>query len=165
MEQKRRTITTRSPRKKRENKKKFWTIAGVVLGLVIVFFVSYKIAFGLISAGNNPNLPEKVASSSTEEDIANMSREDLEESYTKLKKQLEDKEEEIEMLKERLDEYESSTSTPAPEETTSPTASPEEDDQPASTPKPTAPPAATAAPSGGLMSPEELQSMAGGSGE
>ena len=171
MEQKRRTITTHTSQRRRENKKKMWTIIGVVLGLALVFFVSYKIAFGLITAGENNSKPETAISSSTEEDIANMSREDLEDSYMKLKKQLEEKDEEIEMLKKRLDDKETddtpaATETPsetqAPTETAKPTAPPAATKAPETPPSAEqAPPAATQAPSGGLMSPEQLQQQAG----
>ena len=158
MEQKRRTIKAHSSQKKRESTKKVWTIIGVILGLALVFFVSYKIAFGLITAGEHPEIPETNVSSSTEEDIANMSREDLEDSYIKLKKQLEEKDEEIEMLKKRLEDNEDAANDDA-EETPEPTEKPSEE-KTESTSKPTAPPAATAAPSEGLMSPEQLESAA-----
>ncbi len=177
MEQRRRTIQSGKSQKRRNNSKKTLTIIGVILGLALVFFVSYKIAYGLISTGENKEKPETAISSSTEEDIANMSREDLEESYVKLKKQLEEKEEEIEMLKERL-EGDTPSETVKPSETTeSRDDEPEENDEPQSTPKPTAPPAATPkptqapmqeeppaateAPDGGLMSPEDLANLTG----
>ena len=173
MEQRRRTITTGKSRRKRNNSKKIMTIIGIILGLSLVFFVSYKIAYGLIAPGENGEKPETAISESTEEDIANMSREDLEESYLKLKKQLEEKEEEIEMLKERL-EGDEPQKTEEPQSTEKPSS---DDDEPQSTAKPTAPPAATpkptqapmqeeppaatAAPDGGLMSPEDLANLTG----
>ena len=176
MEQKRRTITTEKTRKRKNNSGKTLTIIGVILGLALVFFVSYKIAYGFISGGESKETPETAISSSTEEDIANMSREDLEESYLKLKKQLEEKEEEIEMLKERL-EGDEPKETEAPKSTPEPSDDDDDDDEPQSTPKPTAPPAATPkptqapmqseppaateAPEGGLMSPEDLANLTG----
>lgn len=174
MEQRRRTIQAGKPQKRRNDSKKTLTVIGVVLGLALVFFVSYKIAYGLISTGENKEKPETAISSSTEEDIANMSREDLEENYLKLKKQLEEKEEEIEMLKERLEgdkpsetEKPSDTSDDEPEENDEPQSTPKPTAPPAATPKPTQapmqeePPAATAAPDGGLMSPEDLANLTG----
>ena len=97
MEQKRRTIN--SGRKKGSDAKKIWTVIAIILGLALIFYVSFKLSYGLFSPGND----EAETTQSTEEDIANMSREELENKYTELKKTLEDKEKEIEMLKERLE--------------------------------------------------------------
>lgn len=170
MEPTRRTITTQKSQKKRENTKKVLMITGIVLGLALIFFVSFKISYGLMS-DDTAKKADTAASSSTEEDIANMSREDLEANYIKLKKQLEEKDAEIKMLKERLGEHEEPSETPAPSATTAPTEeSDDDDDEPDPTPKPTAPPAATPAPqqtppsatnapSGELMSPDELANL------
>jgi len=86
MEQKRRTMSTTGARKKKG--KKVWKVLGVIVALGLIFFLSYKISYGLLSDGSNPSTD---ATQSTEEDIASMTREELEKSYKDAKKQLEEK--------------------------------------------------------------------------
>ena len=173
----------RSANKKRKNKKTL-TALGIVLGLALLFYVSYKVSYGLFSSGNGN---KNEVTQSTEEDIASMSREDLEKKYKELKKQLEEKEEEIKMLDERQKnggdtavtpppatpqptaEISESDNADAPRQTQSPvqTSAPKSTQTPApkatQTPAP-APPPPTEAPKN-LMTPEELANMAGATGQ
>ncbi len=188
MEQRRRTMRTTN--KKRKNKK-IWTAIGIILGLALLFFVSYKISYGLFSSGSDN---KNEITQSTEEDIASMSREELEKKYKELKKQLEEKEEEIKMLDERQKNGGDTNVTPAPltpeptssvsdtSDSSSPsqqTASPSQTSAPKATQAPEpqqtqapvhtqtpapAPPAPTEAPKN-LMTPEDLANMAGASGQ
>ena len=173
----------RSANRKRKNKKTL-TVLGIILGLAMLFYVSYKVSYGLFSSGNG-NKNEVMQS--TEEDIASMSRENLEKKYKELKKQLEEKEEEIKMLDERQKNIGDTAATPPPVTPQPATESGENDntDSPRQTqtpsqksaPKPaeTSAPKATQTPAPALpapteapknlMTPEELANMAGASGQ
>lgn len=94
MEQKRRTIHTGT--KKRKGRKTV-LIIGIIIALALIFWASYKISYGLFSSEKPDD-----AIVGTEEDISNLSREDLEAKYLELEKSLKDKEAEIEMLEEKL---------------------------------------------------------------
>ncbi|MBQ7718129.1 MAG: hypothetical protein IJT38_02380 [Clostridia bacterium] len=96
MEQKRRTITYR----KKSGAKKVWTVIGIILGLALIFYVSYRLSYGLFSSGENKD----ETTQSTQEDIANMPREELEKKYMELQEKLEEKDKEIEMLTDRLED-------------------------------------------------------------
>ena len=186
MEQKRRTMSTTGARKKKG--KKVWKVLGVIVALGLIFFLSYKISYGLLSDGSNPSTD---ATQSTEEDIASMTREELEKSYKDAKKQLEEKDAEIEMLKEKVSKGDSTTATPSessktsetskPAESSKPseTTKPQETKKPAETPKSTpshttapstgnstsqTPPPPTKAPSDQLMTPDDLANLPGASG-
>ena len=186
MEQKRRTMSTTGARKKKG--KKVWKVLGVIVALGLIFFLSYKISYGLLSDGSNPSTD---ATQSTEEDIASMTREELEKSYKDAKKQLEEKDAEIEMLKEKVSKGDSTTATPSesfkPSETSKPaesskpseTTKPQETKKTTETPKSTSshttapstgnstsqtPPPATKAPSDQLMTPDDLANLPGASG-
>ena len=186
MEQKRRTMSTTGARKKKG--KKVWKVLGVIVALGLIFFLSYKISYGLLSDGSNPSTD---ATQSTEEDIASMTREELEKSYKDAKKQLEEKDAEIEMLKEKVSKGDSTTATPSESSKTSETSKPAESSKPSETTKPqetkkttetpkstpshtTAPSTgnstpqtpspATKAPSDQLMTPDDLANLPGASG-
>ena len=95
MEQKRRKIST----SRKKGAKRIWPIIWIILGLALIFYVSFRLSYGFFSSGNeNSEITE-----STHEDIANMSREELESKYIELQEKLEEKDKEIEMLKERLE--------------------------------------------------------------
>ena len=186
MEQKRRTMSTTGAREKKG--KKVWKVLGVIVALGLIFFLSYKISYGLLSDGSNPSTD---ATQSTEEDIASMTREELEKSYKDAKKQLEEKDAEIEMLKEKVSKGDSTTATPSesskpsetskpaesskPSETTKPQETKKTTETPKSTPShttapstgnstPQTPPPATKAPSDQLMTPDDLANLPGASG-
>lgn len=186
MEQKRRTMSTTGARKKKG--KKVWKVLGVIVALGLIFFLSYKISYGLLSDGSNPSTD---ATQSTEEDIASMTREELEKSYKDAKKQLEEKDAEIEMLKEKVSKGDSTTATPSESSKTSETSKPAESSKPSETTKPQetkkttetpkstpshttapstgnstsqTPPPATKAPSDQLMTPDDLANLPGASG-
>ena len=178
MEQKRRTIKASGRASRRKgDKTKLFTVIGIVAGLILVFVLSYNISYGLLTSNDEKKSQEAEPSKSTEADIANMSREDLEKEYEKLKKQLEEKDDTIKKLNERIEEMENgdekdeAASTPTPSDDDAN----EESNKPAKTPEPTPPPAATPTPEentqqntpppadefdgGGLMSPEDLANL------
>lgn len=99
MEQKRRTI---SNRRKSRDAKKVWTIIGIILGLALIFYVSFRLSYGLFSSGSDKD----EITQSTQDDIKSMSREELEKKYMELEKKLEEKDKEIDVLTERLENEE-----------------------------------------------------------
>lgn len=185
MEQKRRTMNAAGTRKKKG--KKVWKVLGIIVALGLIFFLSYKISYGLLSDGSKPSTN---ATQSTEEDIASMTREELEKSYKDAKKQLEEKDAEIEMLKEKISKGDSASTpsesvkpseSPKPSESAKPSESPktQETKKPTEAPKqtpahttapstgnsaPATPPPATKAPSDQLMTPDDLANLPGASG-
>lgn len=181
MEQKRRTIRTNS---KKVKGKKIGMIIAIILGLAIIFWVSFKISYGFFST-ETPIPNDKVLT--TEEEISGMPRKDLEEKYLKLKDALKDKEAELEMLEKKLNDTtkmtedvkdnnnkdtqdkETPTKTPPPEtKPTTPSAPPTtENNTPqtngngsSSEVTPNAPPPATSIPDDKLISPEDLEKAA-----
>ena len=179
MEQKRRTI---SSNRKRGSAKKFWTVVGIILGLALIFYVSYRLSYGLFSSDNDG----AETTQSTQEDIANMSREELENKYMELQDKLAEKDKEIDMLTERLEkgndskpetdskpedkneesiiDSEPQTKPDTSSESSRPSQSAEQHSQTApstpSTPEAnTPPPAAPFEPSSELISPEDLAAM------
>lgn len=106
MEQRRRTINS-SSRTTRNSSKKVGRIIALILGLAIIFTVAFTLSSWFLNRDNDTETTQ-----STQEDIANMSREELENKYTELKKALEEKEKEIDMLKERLENSSAESSQP-----------------------------------------------------
>jgi len=166
VEQKRRTITTGRVSKKKD-RRKIWAVLGVILGFIVIFAVSYGITYGLITSDEGEDAPGAAVSSSTEEDIANMSRADLEENYLKVKKQLEEKDAEIKMLKERLNQHEAANDETAPSTTTTPDENEDKEETSSdnseneSSAGEATPPPATDFSNEGLMSPEDLNNLGG----
>ena len=182
MEQKRRTIHTGT--KKRKGKKTA-LIIGIIIALSLIFWMSYKISYGLFSTEKPDD-----AIVGTEEDISNLSREDLEAKYLELEDALKDKEAEIQMLEEKLDnnsnattddkaaeseaEEHKDTKAPEPSNTTqTPPATPSQPTQPtqpnnSNTPpevQTNTPPPAAPMPDDGLISPEDLERAADAANE
>lgn len=188
MEQKRRTIHTGT--KKRKGKKTA-LIIGIIIALSLIFWMSYKISYGLFSTKKPDD-----AIFGTEEDISNLSREDLEAKYLELEDALKDKEAEIQMLEEKLDgnsnattedkaaeseaEEHKDTKAPEPSNTTqTPPAAPSQPTQPTQPTQPNnsnnsnnppkeqtnTPPPAAPMPDDGLISPEDLERAADAANE
>lgn len=176
MEKKRRVISTGG---KRNNLKTILIVLAIILGLALIFYISFTVSLGLFSSDNN----DKATTQGTQANISGMTREELEDSYLELQEKLEQKEDEIEMLEKRLERYESaagsaapSTSTPDTQTSAPSTSTP---DTPSSTPatapptvapptqtptptsapptqEPSTPPPASPFENEGLLSPEDL---------